>query len=154
MSDFGFGGGSAAIVFSDATPAPEATAGAAGTVDAAARGNHTHPRLTSATVQALDTNGLATITFTRKFTALPAVTCLLYEAGAAQPVVFKVQNWIQDANNNYTGCVIQGARASVLPALSGILLVGPLISTLANYNVFGGSAAGAQFCCIALQPSN
>lgn len=143
-----------ALALSDTTPAPEKTAPTAGQADQGARADHSHPRLTSATIQALDTNGLAAITFTRLFNAMPAVTCLLYEASDAQPVVFKVKSWAQDGNGAYTGCTIQGYRSSILPALSGILLVGPLISALGNYNVFGGSASGAQFCCIALQPSN
>jgi len=155
--DFGFGGAPsmaqlAAILGNDAPP-PEAVAAKPGAAVLAAREDHQHPRLTSATVQALDGAGLATVPFTRTFATLPAVTCLLYEATAAQPVVFKVRSWIQDANGNYTGCVVQGVRASLLPALSGIGLLTGLITALSNLNVFGGSAAGAQFCCIALQPS-
>lgn len=135
------------------TPSSEIVAGAAGTAPLASRDDHKHPRVSSATVQVLDAAGVATVNFTRPFAALPAVTCLLYEASAGQPVVFKVRNWVQDGNGNYTGCVVQGYRASILPALSGIVLLTGLLTALANYNVFGGSAAGAQFCCIALQPS-
>lgn len=141
-------------LLSNDAPPPEATAAAPGAGGMAARDDHKHPRLTSATVQVLDGTGLATVMFTRSFTGLPAVTCLLYEASAAQPVVFKVKGWVQDANGNYTGCTVQGYRASILPALSGIGLLTGLVGALANYNVFGGSAAGAQFCCIALQPSS
>lgn len=141
------------MALSNDLPAPEKTDPVPGNADAGARADHVHPRLTSATVQTLGADGVAQVMFTRSFTGLPAVTCLLYEATTAQPVVFKVRDWIQDANSAYVGCNVQGYRSSVLPALSGILLVGPLISSLANYNVFGGSAAGAQFCCIALQPS-
>lgn len=140
-------------ILGDSTPSTEIVTGAAGTAAMASRDDHKHPRVSSATVQVLDASGVATVTFTRTFTALPAVTCLLYEASSAQPVVFKVRNWVQDGNGNYTGCVIQGYRASILPALGGIALLTGLVTALANYNVFGGSAAGAQFCCIALQPS-
>jgi hypothetical protein len=140
-------------ILTSTAPAPEAVTPEAGAGSRAARDDHQHPRLTSATVQALDASGVATVAFTRSFAALPAVTCLLYEASAAQPVVFKVKGWVQDANGNYTGCTVQGYRASILPALSGIALLTGLVGALANYNVFGGSAAGAQFCCIALQPS-
>lgn len=159
MSDFGFGGSAPTMaqlqtLLTNDAPPPEATNPAAGTGGMAARDDHKHPRLTSATVQVLDGTGAATVLFTRAFAALPAVTCLLYEATSAQPVVFKVKGWVQDANGNYTGCQVQGYRASVLPALSGIGLLTGLVTALANYNVFGGSAAGAQFCCIALQPSN
>ena len=159
MSDFGFGGSAPTMaqlqaILTNTVPAPEAVTPEAGAGSRAARDDHQHPRLTSATVQALDANGVATVSFTRTFAALPAVTCLLYEASNAQPVVFKVKSWVQDANNNYIGCVVQGARASLLPALSGIALLTGIITALANYHVFGGSAASAQFCCIALQPSS
>lgn len=140
------------VLLTDQAPAPEAVAALPGSGQQASRDDHKHPRLTSATIQTLDASGLASITFTRSFTSLPAVTCLLYESSDAQPVVFKVKSWTV-VNSIYTGCVIQGYRSSILPALSGILLIGPLISALANFNVFGGSASGAQFCCIALQPS-
>ena len=159
MSDFGFGGGVPTMaqlqtLLSNDAPPPEATSPVAGKAGMAARDDHQHPRLTSATVQTLDSQGAATVMFTRAFAALPAVTCLLYEATNAQPVVFKVKGWVQDQAGNYTGCTVQGYRASILPALSGIGLLTGLITALASYNVFGGSAAGAQFCCIALQPSS
>lgn len=142
------------LALSDSNPAPESTAPIPGNADQGARANHQHPRLTSATLANLGNDGMVSIAFTRVFTAMPAVACLLYEAADGQPVVFKVKTWTRDADGNYIGCVIQGYRSSILPALSGILLLGNLIGALANYNVFGGSAAGAQFCCIALQPSN
>lgn len=158
MSDFGFGGSAPTMaqlqaILTNTVPAPEAVTPEAGAGSRAARDDHQHPRLTSATVQVLDANGVATVAFTRVFAALPAVTCLLYEATNGQPVVFKVKGWVQDANGNYTGCVVQGVRASLLPTLSGIVLLTGLLTALSNLNVFGGSAAGAQFCCIALQPS-
>lgn len=119
----------------------------------ASRDDHIHPRLSSATVGTLDANARATVTFTRTFAQTPCVQCLLVEASDNQPVVFKVESWVMNGPL-YAGCVLRGYRSSVLPALSGILLIGPLISALANYNVFGGSAANAQFCCLAIQPSN
>lgn len=139
--------------FGNDAPRAEAVNPTPGEAPLVAREDHRHPRLTSATVQTLGQNGEATVDFTRTFAALPAVTCLLYETTPGQPVVFKVKGWVQDASGAYTGCVVQGVRASVLPALSGIALLTGLVTALANYNVFGGSAAGAQFCCIALQPS-
>lgn len=141
------------LLLSNSDPAPEKTDPIPGNADQGARADHSHPRLTSATIEKLGADGTVSITFTRVFTAMPAVACLLYETSDAQPVVFKVKTWTQDGQGNYTGCVIQGYRSSILPALSGILLLGNLIGALANYNVFGGSATGAQFCCIALQPS-
>lgn len=149
-----FYGGAAPIdvALAAVIPPSEGVAGSAGTMSTAARGDHAHARLTSATTNTLDSNGSATITFTRSFTVPPAVTCLLVEAGAAQPVIFKVSSWIM-TGALYTGCVIGGQRASILPSLSGIALLSGIITALSNFNVFGGSAAGAVFSCIAIQPS-
>lgn len=141
------------LALADTMPAPEKTEPVPGSADQGARADHSHPRLSSVTIERLGADGTVTVTFTRTFSVLPAVDCMLYEANDAQPVVFKVKTFTRDQDGNYTGCVIQGFRSSILPALSGILLLGPLLSALGNYNVFGGSAANAQFCCIALQPS-
>lgn len=141
-------------ILTNADPAPEKVAPAAGSGQMASRDDHVHPRLSSATVSALDANGKATVMFTRSFTTTPCVQCLLVEGADGQPVIFKVESWVKDGAGNFTGCVLRGYRSSILPALSGILLIGPLISSLANFNVFGGSAANAQFCCLAIQPSN
>jgi len=140
-------------ILTNQPPVREGVVPDAGMGTAASRDDHIHPRLSSATVATLDGNARATVTFTRSFATMPCVQCLLVEGADSQPVVFKVESWVM-TGAQYTGCVLRGYRSSVLPALSGILLIGPLISTLANYNVFGGSAANAQFCCLAIQPSN
>lgn len=54
----------------------------------------------------------------------------------------------------YTGCTIKGSRAQLLPALTSIILIGPLISALQNFDVLGGSASGVEVSVIAIQPSN
>lgn len=67
----------------------------------------------------------------------------------------------QGSTGDYTGCVIKGYRSQRLPQLgvvSGILTavitgVNALVSTLKNYDVFAGSAAGAEYSLIALQTS-
>lgn len=141
-----------ALLSNNAPPA-ETVSPAAGAGGMASRDDHKHPRLSSATVATLNASGEATVTFTRLFAAMPVVICTLYEAADNQPVVFKVKSWTQDANGNYTGCTVKGARSATLPAMAGLTLVTGVISALANFNVFGGSAAGAQFCCLALQPS-
>lgn len=141
-------------ILTNTAPVAEGVSPQPGMGTMASRDDHMHPRLSSATVGTLDSNARATVTFTRAFTNTPCVQCLLVENADAQPVVFKVESWVKDANGNFTGCVLRGYRSSVLPALSGVLLIGPVISALANYNVFGGSAANAQFCCLAIQPSN
>lgn len=148
-----FYGGGAEVQLADNAPVAEVIVPAAGAMPTASRGDHAHPRLTSATIATLDANGEAIVAFTRSFATMPAVGCLLIEASDSQPIVFKVKSWTQNAGL-YTGCTIKGYRSSVLPTLSGIILIGPLITALANFNVFGGSAAGAQFSCVALQTSN
>ncbi len=127
--------------------------GTPGNTFLASRANHAHERLSSAGNYTLNGVGETTITFSRTFAVKPAAVCLLDEAGDTQPVVFKVASWVQDGNGFYTGCTVKGYRSSLLPALSGILLLGPLVSALANFNVFGGSAAGVKFSFLALQPS-
>lgn len=141
-------------ILTNIPPVAEGVAPVPGTGTMASRDDHMHPRLSSATVSTLDSTGAATVMFTRLFTTTPCVQCLLVEATDSQPVIFKVQSWVKDASGNFTGCVLKGYRSSILPSLSGILLIGPLLTALANYNVFGGSAANAQFCCLAIQASN
>lgn len=141
-------------LLSNSAPPAETVAPAAGMGGMASRDDHKHPRLSSATIAALNASGEATVTFTRLFAAMPIVICTLYEAADNQPVVFKVKSWTQDGNGNYTGCTVKGARSATLPAMAGLTLLTGVITALGNFNVFGGSAAGAQFCCLALQPSN
>lgn len=140
-------------ILANVSPAPEKVTPAAGEGQRASRDDHVHPRLSSATIGTIGANGEVTLSFSRTFAAMPVLACLPIEMADNQPVLFKVKSWVQDGNGVYTGCVIKAYRSSILPALSGILLVGPLISALASYNVFGGSAAGVQFCCLAIQPS-
>lgn len=140
-------------LLSNNAPPAETVSPAAGAGGMASRDDHKHPRLSSATVSTLNASGEAVIAFTRLFAAMPVVICTLYEAADSQPIVFKVKTWAQDGNGNYTGCTIKGYRSATLPAMSGLTLVTSLVTALGNFNVFGGSAAGAQFCCLALQPS-
>lgn len=163
----GIYGGS--IPLTDSAPKSEATVPVPGSMMAASPGDHQHPRLTSTTAHTLDGAGRVTVTFTRLFapavstptTPWPGVTCLLVEAADGQPVEFKVESWLNDANGNYTGCVIKGQRAQPLPVMTGVsgLLtavitgINTVITSLTNYNVFGGAASGATFSCIAVQRS-
>lgn len=137
-----------ATPLSSGMPAAETVVGDAGTDDTAARGQHTHPRLTSTTVQTLGANGDSTIVFTRTFNAMPGVICLAYKPTDNLPVTFEVKSWTQDGNGNYTGCVIHGSKAQTLPAVLALL------SVLISYNIFAGNAVGTQFSCVAIQPSN
>lgn len=134
-------------LLSNNPPPSETVASAPGAGSMAARDDHKHPRLSSATVSVLGANGEVAIVFTREFTAMPAVTCLLVEAADNQPVVFKVKNWTMNGPN-YAGCVIKGYRMQTLPSVL------TLLTQLISFNIAGGVAVGAQFCCLAIQPSS
>lgn len=130
---------------------PAESAGAVGAVAAAAKEDHSHPRLTSATIVALDGGGVATVPFTRTFTARPVIGLAAINP-VGRVVALEVTGYTM-AGPLFTGCTIRGVRQQLLPALSGILLIGPLIGALSNFDIFGGSAAGIEVCVIALMPS-
>jgi hypothetical protein len=152
MSDFGFGGMPSMTqlrtLLTNTSPAPEAVAAATGAGQYAARDDHKHERLSSVTVQTLGANGDQTITFTRSFASMPGVICTAYKASDNLPVTFEVKSWVQDAQGNYTGCVIHGSKAQTLPTVIALL------SALVGFNIFAGNAVGTQFSCIAIQASN
>lgn len=152
---------------STATPMPEKTGGATGAVDSRyARADHQHPRLTSTTYGTLGSNSLATIPFTRTFVNKPGINLTETDATAStQPLVLRAIGWTQDASGLYTGVIIQGSRAQLLPELtplstalallSGIVTgVNTVVTTLTKYNIFGGSAAGASVSVIAVARSD
>lgn len=134
-------------------PVAEAVSAAAGAAVVASRTDHTHPRLTSTTVQTLGAGGDVSITFTRSFSKMPGVVCTAYKATDNLPVTFEVKSWLMDGAN-YAGCVIHGGKAATLPNISGVLLLTNLISALNQFNPFSGDATGTQFSCVAIQASN
>jgi hypothetical protein len=140
------------IQLANMTPLSEATAATAGTTQMAARPDHVHPRLTSASTGLLNASGEATVTFTRTFSSKPSV-CLLYaEAADGQPVVFKVKSWLGAGgaawtSGDYTGCVIKGYRAQTIPTNLVSLLLGGV------FNLFAASASGVEYSIIVLQAS-
>lgn len=144
--------GSDSTPLSDAMPNPEATAGTPGVDPAAARGTHVHPRLTSSTRVTLDANGLATVMFTRTFIAKPAIV-LTPANPTGRPVQVEEVSLIQ-SGGLYVGINIHGYRNQLLPSLSGILLIGPLITAISAFDVLGGSAAGVEVSVVAIQASN
>jgi hypothetical protein len=149
------------------TPRSEMTGGYTGAVSARyAREDHQHPRQTSTTYATLASNGQATVSFSRTFVNKPGLN--LSETDAvigSQPLVLRGLGWVQDANGLYTGVVVQGSRAQLLPALaplstlltllSGVVSgVNTALTMLTNYNIFGGSAAGATVSVIAVARSD
>lgn len=148
-------------------PLSEKTGAALGTqTQQFALADHQHPRLTSTTYATLDASGQATVTFSRTFLNKPGINLTEADAtGSTQPLVLRGLAWQRDGNGLYTGVTIQGQRAQMLPTinpLSGtITLLGSLITgvntvfaQLTNYNIFGGSAAGASVSCIAVARSD
>jgi hypothetical protein len=148
-------------------PMAEKTGAAVGSSpDKFARADHQHPRLTSTTLATLGSNGQATVAFTRAFANKPGINPTEIDATASsQPLVLRAIGWTQDANGAYTGVIIQGSRAQLLPELtplSGVLtLLGQVITgvnavttALTKYNLFGGSAAGASISVIAVARSD
>lgn len=144
------------------TPSPATVAPLAEKVGAAvgqqptryALEDHRHPRLTSTTYATLGSDGTATIAFSRSFVNKPGLNITETDATAsAQVLVCRGLAWVRDGNGLYTGVTIQGRRSQMLPTinpLSGALTlltqvvtgVNALISTLTNYDVFSGPAAG------------
>lgn len=138
-------------ILGDQAPVPEARLAAAGAGVKASRNDHQHPRLTSSTRVTLGGDGTATVTYTRSFSSKPAISLTAINPSGRQ-VMLEVVNDIQ-VGADYTGCVIKGSRAQLLPALTSIVLIGPLISALQNFDVLGGSASGVEVSVIAIQPS-
>lgn len=152
---------------STSTPSSEAIGGHAGTnAMKFAQEGHQHPRLTSTTYATLDGAGQATVTFSRTFTNKPGLNLTETDAATgAQPLVLRGLTWVMDGQGKYAGVVIEGRRAQMLPTinpLSGLLTlvsgvvtgVNTIVAQLTNYNVFGGSAAGATVSVIAVARSD
>lgn len=149
-----------------AAPKVEMTGGATGQqVQRYALEDHQHPRLTSTTYATLAADGTATVTFTRPFTNKPGITMTETDVAGKQPLICAVQSWVQDGSSRYTGCIIKGQRAQVLPTinpLSGLLTllsavvsgVNTVVGQLTNYNVFGGTVDGAVVSIIAVARSD
>lgn len=138
---------SPSVVPSDMMPLSEAGSPNSGTDIRLSRTDHVHPRLTSTSSGVLGANGEASITFTRTFANKPAVVMTYVEAADGQPVVIKVKSWTQDAQNNYTGCVIKGYRSSTIPTNLVTLLLGGV------FNIFAGSVTGVEYSLTALAKS-
>lgn len=148
------------------TPQQEKTGGDVGLADSRyAKADHQHPRLTSTTYATLASDGTATVAFTRTFVNKPGVNMTEVDSVGKQPLVCSVQSWVQDGNALYTGCVIKGQRAQLLPnmpALSGTLTlltqvitgVNSVIAALTQFNVFAGPASGASVSVIAVARSD
>jgi hypothetical protein len=135
-----------ATPLSNLQPTSEAVSATIGSSVMAARADHAHQRLTSSTRVTLDASGLATVTYTRTFSAPPVLSCLAINPTGRPVTVEQVSDIKTGAL--WTGAQIHGYRTQNLPAVI------TLLSGLINYDVFGASAAGVDVNVIAIQPSN
>lgn len=146
-------------------PVNETNAGTPGNDETRfAQQGHSHPRLTSTTTAVLDSNGQATIMFTRTFANQPGVVLTEVNAGASnQPLVLVAQSFIM-TGPLFSGVNIKGYRSQPLPNQNQITVaslltsvisgVNAIASSLTGYNVFGGTAAGAQVSVVAIARSD
>jgi len=156
---------------SSATPLSEATGGNPGAMGLVPHADHQHPRLTSTTTQSSTANGLTTVMFTRFFNKEPGSTCTVIEVAVNGPATFTVRKWLRADGadwaptddqtveaNQIKGCVFYAYRHRSLPTLnlSGILLIGPLLTALGVINNFAPYApleAGVKFSAIIVASS-
>lgn len=159
--------GVAPMLIATTPPKGETTAAVAGMTTKAQGADHQHPRLTSTTYATLDSNGRATITFTRSFLNKPGFSITEIDTSKTQPLVCVIESFVQPggAGTPYTGCVVKGYRSQALPAqpapLNVLALLGTaiggintLLSSLTGFNVFGGSPADATISVVAIARSD
>lgn len=135
------------VVLGDVTPLSETTSPTAGAMNVATRSDHQHPRLTATANGTLNSQGEATIVFTRTFASKPSVELNYVEAADNQPVVLKIKSWTM-SGSDYTGCVIKGYRSQTIPQNLVSLLLGGVV------NLFQGSVTGVEYSMIAIQSSS
>lgn len=145
-------GGSVSTPLANVNPLAEGLVAGAGGADAASRMDHVHPRLTSATTGVLNASGKANVMFTRTFTVKPSVTVLYAETADNQPIIFKVESWLNPSgtawvSGDYGGCVIKGYRGQTIPTNLVTLLLGGV------FNLFAGTSNGVEYSLIAVQTS-
>lgn len=158
----------------DAMPKSEATTAAKGNEQKRyALEDHQHPRLTSTTKATIVSGSTVAVAFTRTFVSKPGITCTEEPPDTGtmspNPATFRVESWVREVmtptpSGAYTGCVIKVWRSRPLPTMTPLSLtalltavvtgVNALIAALTNYDIFGASAVGTTFSCIAIQRSD
>ena len=161
-------------VIANEVPQPEVTGGKAGLEGMKVPGaKHQNPRLTSTTKATIAVGSTVQIAFTRTFTLPPGITCteIPPDTGvmSANPATFRVESWTREVmaptpSGAYTGCVIKAWRSRPLPTMAPLSLtalltavvtgVNAFITALTNFDIFGASAVGTTFTCIAVQRSD
>ncbi len=156
------------------TPLTEKTGGDPGVEGMKVPGaKHRHPRLTSTTgnlpapaqqTHVIGADGRATIRFTRTFDLPPGpnfteVPPIPATAMSDYPAIFRVEAWTVESGV-IVGCTVRCWRSRPLPVLNlltGLLSlagVNGIVIALTGFNVFGASAAGTSFTCIAVARSD
>lgn len=109
-----------------------------------ARADHTHAARVQRKIVTLDTNGLATWTFTRPFTAEPSLQYMVFQA-SGEPIIVEAQSWVM-TGANYTGVNIKAYRSRAMPTLTPLTVVtfvltgvNALFAALSGFNIFGGT---------------
>jgi len=138
-----------ALVLADTLPKAETKTPTAGTMPMAPRADHQHPRLTSASNHTLGSDGFVDVIFTRTFDQEPAIVCLAL--GSSDPVPDFTATPVK-TGDVWTGARIYGERKRALPLLTGLVLIGPVVTALAGFKPWE-PAAGARVSVIALQAS-
>lgn len=140
------------VVFADAMPQPEAGSPAPGSVDAAARIDHRHERITWSGIAVTNASGVATFDFSSKPFAAQPVPVLGYieMTTTAQPVILHVNNWVMGTGANagkYVGCTVRGQRGQAIPTNLVTLLLGGV------FNLFAASASGVSVSLVLIPQS-
>lgn len=136
------------VALSDSAPKSEGMKPVAGTAGAASRADHIHERLTSAFDVTLDSNGYADVKFSRTFVKKPALAYASLDNLGGPVPDFSASLVIE--NGLYVGARVYGERKKALPLLTGLALIGNLITALTGYKAWE-PAAGAVVCVVAIE---
>lgn len=162
--------------FSNATPAAESPAGAAGSMGMVPHADHQHPRLTSSTSGQTGADGTATVAFTRSFATLPGVVLTAIENSTSAGPSLKAMKWktknaqgqmvdrstAAGSTQTYDGVVVYAWRGRALPTQQPIGVLSLLAGVVTGLNNLIGALSGYDtnvpalnvvFTCIAVQSS-
>lgn len=136
------------VTLSDSVPKSEGMKPLAGAADAASRADHVHERLVSAFAVTLDSTGYYDVEFTRTFKSKPALAYASLDSIGGPVPDFSATFVVKDGL--YIGARVYGERKKPLPLLTGIALVGNLVTSLTGYRSWE-PAAGAVVCVVAIE---
>lgn len=142
---------------------PPATAldGKTGTSQRYAREDHTHAARIQRTVLTTIADGTILWTYARPIVCdagkVPPVTYMVEDGGSVVAVQILSRTFTSDpvtGKDTHVGVLVKAQRSQPLPGLTGILLIAPLITALANFNPFGSPAvSGVKVNLFAADPT-